>query len=43
MKVAEENNQLELESGKEFWLVTIDRPEFILGFEENDHSLYNYV
>lgn len=42
-KVADENNQLELERGKEFWLVTIDRPEFILGFEENDHSLYNYV
>ena len=42
-KVAEDNNQLGLERGKEFWLVTIDRPEYILGFEENDHSLYNYV
>ena len=41
-KIAKENNSFLLDNQTNYSLITIDKPNHILGFEENDSSLYDY-
>ena len=41
--VAENDNQFGVRPGETYYMVEVDRPQYIVGFEDEDISLKNYA